>query len=128
MLVLSRRLNEKILLPSIHTSVEVLDIKGDRVRLGIEAPASVMILREELAARQAAEGVASAVPAQKTVEAAAQKIWKPPRRLFAGSDINSAIISIRPRSAWPSSSGNCRQACWPRPKQRCRKSARASIR
>ncbi len=56
MLVLSRRLNEKILLPSIHTSVEVLDIKGDRVRLGIEAPASVTILREELAARQAAEG------------------------------------------------------------------------
>jgi two-component system, OmpR family, response regulator len=56
MLVLSRKLNEKILLPSIHTSVEVLDIKGDRVRLGIEAPASVTILREELAARQAAEG------------------------------------------------------------------------
>ena len=56
MLVLSRRLNEKILLPSIHTSVEVLDIKGDRVRLGIEAPASVTILREELAERQAAEG------------------------------------------------------------------------
>ena len=56
MLVLSRRLNEKILLPSIHTSVEVLDIKGDRVRLGIEAPANVTILREELAARQAAEG------------------------------------------------------------------------
>ena len=55
MLVLSRRLNEKILLPSIETSVEVLDIKGDRVRLGIEAPASVTILREELAARQAAD-------------------------------------------------------------------------
>ena len=62
MLVLSRRLNEKILLPSIHTSVEVLDIKGDRVRLGIEAPASVTILREELAARQAAEGGSPARP------------------------------------------------------------------
>ena len=64
MLVLSRRLNEKILLPSIHTSVEVLDIKGDRVRLGIEAPASVTILREELAARQAAEDGSPAGPNQ----------------------------------------------------------------
>jgi carbon storage regulator CsrA len=50
-------LNEKILLPSIQTSVEVLDIKGDRVRLGIEAPASVSILREELAERKAAAGL-----------------------------------------------------------------------
>jgi two-component system, OmpR family, response regulator len=66
MLVLSRRLNEKILLPSIHTSVEVLDIKGDRVRLGIEAPASVTILREELAARQAAEGGQPVAPVKRS--------------------------------------------------------------
>jgi carbon storage regulator CsrA len=66
MLVLSRRLNEKILLPSIHTSVEVLDIKGDRVRLGIEAPASVTILREELAARQAAEGGSPMAPGKRS--------------------------------------------------------------
>jgi len=66
MLVLSRKLNEKILLPSIHTSVEVLDIKGDRVRLGIEAPASVTILREELAARQAAEGGSPSGPNQRS--------------------------------------------------------------
>jgi carbon storage regulator CsrA len=73
MLVLSRRLNEKILLPSIHTSVEVLDIKGDRVRLGIEAPASVTILREELAARQAAEGGSPAGPNQSARRSAGNR-------------------------------------------------------
>ncbi|HEX4146917.1 MAG TPA: response regulator [Pirellulales bacterium] len=79
MLVLSRRLNEKILLPSIHTSVEVLDIKGDRVRLGIEAPASVTILREELAARQAAEGGPSATANQSLKRSAPNRAAAPPQ-------------------------------------------------
>ena len=52
MLVLSRRQNEKILLPSIQASIEVLDIRGDRVRLGINAPADVTILREEVVKRE----------------------------------------------------------------------------
>lgn len=52
MLVLSRRQNEKILLPSIQASIEVLDIRGDRVRLGIDAPADVTILREEVIRRE----------------------------------------------------------------------------
>jgi len=51
MLVLSRRQNEKILLPNIQASIEVLDIRGDRVRIGIEAPADVTILREEVIRR-----------------------------------------------------------------------------
>jgi carbon storage regulator CsrA len=48
MLVLSRRLNQKILLPSVHTSVQVLSVKGNVVRLGIAAPPGLTILREEL--------------------------------------------------------------------------------
>jgi carbon storage regulator CsrA len=57
MLVLSRRLNEKVLFPSINTTVQVVSVKGGAVRLGIEAPPEVTILREELqdrAAEQAA--------------------------------------------------------------------------
>ena len=49
MLVLSRRLNQKILLPSINASVEVVAIKGNVVRIGVIAPPNVTVLREELA-------------------------------------------------------------------------------
>jgi carbon storage regulator len=48
MLVLTRRLKEKIVFPSIHTEVQVLGMKGGQVRLGIEAPPQVAVLREEL--------------------------------------------------------------------------------
>jgi carbon storage regulator len=46
-LVLSRRENERILLGD-NIVVTVVRLSGDRVRLGIEAPASVLILRGEL--------------------------------------------------------------------------------
>jgi carbon storage regulator CsrA len=48
MLVLSRKLNEKILFPGIGASVEVVAIRGNVVRLGIQAPHDVAILREEI--------------------------------------------------------------------------------
>ncbi len=54
MLVLSRRLNQKILLPSINASVEVVAIKGNVVRIGVIAPPDVPVLREELADAPAA--------------------------------------------------------------------------
>ncbi len=54
MLVLSRKLNEKILFPGIQASVEVVAIRGNVVRLGIEAPHEVVVLREELRDRNAA--------------------------------------------------------------------------
>ncbi len=59
MLVLTRKVGEKILIPSIHTSIEVVEVKGERVRLGIQAPKSVKIVREELA-----DSTSSAAPAQ----------------------------------------------------------------
>lgn len=48
MLVLSRRVNEKVLFPGLHTSVQVVEVKPGVVRLGIEAPRDVTIVREEL--------------------------------------------------------------------------------
>lgn len=53
MLVLSRRLNEKILLPSLGITFEVVAIRPGVVRLGIEAPPEVAVLREEVARRDA---------------------------------------------------------------------------
>ena len=53
MLVLSRRENEQIRLGE-SIVVTVVRLAGDRVRLGIEAPASVVVLRGELQSRDAA--------------------------------------------------------------------------
>jgi len=51
MLVLSRRENERIKLGE-NIVVTVIRVNGDRVRLGIDAPRDVLILRDELEPRQ----------------------------------------------------------------------------
>jgi carbon storage regulator len=48
MLVLTRRLGEKIVLPTLGVTVQVVAIKGGAIRIGIEAPPDVKIVREEL--------------------------------------------------------------------------------
>jgi carbon storage regulator CsrA len=55
MLVLSRRQNEKIVFPHLGITVEILRISGSAVRVGIDAPRDVAVLREELAAEPLAE-------------------------------------------------------------------------
>jgi carbon storage regulator CsrA len=50
MLVVSRRLNEKIVLPSLGVTLEVVGFKGNTVKLGIAAPTDVKVLRQEIVA------------------------------------------------------------------------------
>ena len=52
MLVLSRKIGERIIIND-HITVEVLQIVGNRIRLGVTAPSGVPILREELLASPA---------------------------------------------------------------------------
>jgi carbon storage regulator len=47
-LVLTRRLNERILLPDLGVAIGVVALKPSLVRLGIEAPSHVTVLREEV--------------------------------------------------------------------------------
>lgn len=47
MLVLSRKLNEEIVL-NRNIVVKVVDIRGDKVRIGLIAPADVSIYRREI--------------------------------------------------------------------------------
>jgi carbon storage regulator len=47
MLVLTRKVGERIVLDN-RIVLEVLQVNGNRVRLGITAPADVSVLREEL--------------------------------------------------------------------------------
>jgi carbon storage regulator CsrA len=54
MLVLSRHLHERIVLPGLGITVQVVAISRGVVRLGIEAPPQVDIVREELLGRRAA--------------------------------------------------------------------------
>lgn len=52
MLVLSRKIGERIMLPEQNITLVVVDVHGNRVRLGIEAPPDVTILREELVGQE----------------------------------------------------------------------------
>jgi len=53
MLVLSRKQSERIRVGS-DIVVTVVRVAGDKVRLGIEAPANVLVLRDELDSRSTA--------------------------------------------------------------------------
>jgi carbon storage regulator len=62
MLVIRRKTGEALLLAG-GIQVRVLDISPQRVQLGIEAPAEVWVLREEVALAQASNrAAASGVP------------------------------------------------------------------
>jgi carbon storage regulator len=62
MLVLSRKLNEKIVIDG-GIVVTVLKIDRNQIRLGIEAPGHVRVLREEIAGSWQAAGSSEAVAA-----------------------------------------------------------------
>ena len=47
MLILARRINESIVIGD-DVRVSVIDIKGDQIKLGIEAPRDVKVYRQEV--------------------------------------------------------------------------------
>ena len=63
MLVLTRKTEQSLRLGDTIT-VTVLAIEGDRVKLGIEAPRTVSVLRQELFAQIQAANAAAASAAQ----------------------------------------------------------------
>src|SRR5215831_502267 len=48
MWVLSRRPGERLVLPALRVTLTVLEVRGDRVRLGIAAPADTPVHRLEV--------------------------------------------------------------------------------
>ncbi|MCU1430200.1 MAG: Carbon storage regulator [Actinomycetia bacterium] len=65
MLVLTRRANQSIMIGH-DVVVTVLEVRGDQVRLGIKAPRSVDVHREEVfAALQQANQEAAVTPGQQ---------------------------------------------------------------
>src|SRR5690242_12106396 len=66
MLVLTRRTGEKIMFPGINASVQVVAARAGAVRLGIDAPPEVTVLREELLAREETRGPGVPRPPDRT--------------------------------------------------------------
>lgn len=84
MLVVSRRLKEKIVFPGMNASVQVVAIKSGSVRLGIDAPPEVAVLREELRDRPAGRG--------------AEDRTGPPRRLrdrLKGTAVGLGLLELQ---------------------------------
>ena len=47
MLILSRKINEKIMIGE-DISISILEIRGDQVRIGVNAPKQVKVFRQEI--------------------------------------------------------------------------------
>ena len=59
MLVLSRKIDEALVFGNGEMRVVILGIQGDQVKLGIEAPRNISVMREELFRAQQQNQVAS---------------------------------------------------------------------
>ena len=68
MLVLTRRANQSIMIGS-DIVVTVLDVKGDQVRIGVRAPRSVTVHREEVLAELTKANRDAASPSPDALDA-----------------------------------------------------------
>jgi carbon storage regulator len=59
MLILSRKINEKIMIGD-DISVSIIEIRGDQIRIGVDAPKSVKVFRQEVFDAIKAENKAAA--------------------------------------------------------------------
>lgn len=91
MLVLSRRENEKIVFPTLGITVQVCGISRTTTRIGIDAPPSVPIMREEVASNKyAMPAPAHAAPVagrhqlKNRLHAASLAVHRAQRQLQAG--------------------------------------------
>lgn len=75
MLVLSRRVGESVVIGDDIT-VTVLEVRGDVVRIGIDAPRSVAVNRAELLAEVTNSNQAAASPGEDAVATLAEALRK----------------------------------------------------
>ncbi len=87
MLILTRKIGESIMVGD-NIRLVVLDIRGRQIRLGIEAPADIVVLREEIAQRLTDENLRAASFNYQEVQEALNGVavevghrfgWRPPR-------------------------------------------------
>ena len=78
MLILTRKPDEKIIIGD-NIVVSVIEIRGDQVRLGVDAPKTVKVFRQEVfdairAENKAAAASKAALPALPDLQGIAQKL------------------------------------------------------
>jgi carbon storage regulator len=59
MLILSRKVNEKVMIGE-DISISIIEVRGDQVRLGVDAPKNVKVYRQEVFDAIKAENKAAA--------------------------------------------------------------------
>ena len=73
MLVLSRRVGESVVVGD-DVTITVLEVRGDVVRIGIDAPRSVAVNRAELLVQLEASNREAASPSEDAVSSLAQEL------------------------------------------------------
>lgn len=69
MLVLTRSVGERLIIGDGEITLTILDVRGNQVRIGIDAPKSVPVHREEIFLRiQAETGAKKAQRTEKEIE------------------------------------------------------------
>ena len=92
MLVLSRRIGESIVIGN-EVVVRVIDVRGDQVRLGIDAPRDVQIHREEVFLELQKENESAATASARTRDLVGRMPGRPPQ---PGSDGGQGGAPSRP--------------------------------
>ena len=79
MLVLSRRIGESVVVGD-DVTITVLEVRGDVVRIGIDAPRSVAVHRAELLEQLETMNKEAASPSDDAVESLSQALRRRPDR------------------------------------------------
>ncbi len=66
MLVLTRSIGERLIIGNGEVCLHVLEVRGNQVRLGIDAPRHISVHREEIFRRIAANGQLDSEPSMLT--------------------------------------------------------------
>lgn len=102
MLVLSRKLGQKIRIGE-DVIVTVLDCRGDTIRVGVEAPRSVLVLREELYQDVSGSNQASKYSQRNEDLNALLNSFAPPAR---NAQVAEETITLHPMKRVPSEEYN----------------------
>ena len=94
MLVLTRRANQSIMIGA-DIVVTVLEVRGDQVRIGIDAPRSISVHREEVFRELEAANRAAASPGVGALEGLTASAPRP----------NASRASARSLPGWPPTAG-----------------------
>jgi carbon storage regulator len=77
MLVLTRRVGEAIMIGNSVT-IKVIEVRGDQVRIGVDAPRQVPVHREEVYREVERTNAAAAAASRRTAEMLRRRAAPPP--------------------------------------------------